>query len=107
MNVASMCTLIALGCGIVTAAWPARSSEAQPVPRTIETARVTCAELLALPNERRDRALIYFNGYLNGTHRTTTWDERMEGERIDRVIADCQANPDRSLLEAFARAWGR
>jgi hypothetical protein len=107
MNVTRTCALITLACGIVTAAWPAWSSEAQPVPRTIETARVTCAELLALPNERRDQALIYFNGYLNGVRQTTTWDERMEGERIDRVIADCTANPERPVLDAFARAWGR
>lgn len=107
MTPMSLCALIALGCGIVTVAWPGRSSEAQPVPRTIETARVTCAELLALPNERRERALVYFNGYLNGQRQTTMWDERMVGERIDRVIADCTANPDRPLMDAFARAWGR
>ena len=107
MKLTSTCALIALGCGIVTAAWPGWSSDAQPVPRTIETARVTCAELLALPNDRRDRALIYFNGYLNGLRQTTTWDERTEGERIDRAMADCAANPDRPLLDAFADAWGR
>lgn len=73
-------------------------------PRVIQIDKVKCAELLALPNDRADRLLIYFNGYVDGMRRRTTWDERVVGELIDRVVASCKADPDESILSAFTRA---
>ena len=45
---------------------------AQPMtltPRIIAVDKVKCAELLAGPNERTDRILLYYNGYVDGMRR--------------------------------------
>jgi len=53
------------------------------------------------------RLLIYLNGYLDGTRRASTWDERLVGERIDRAIAECKLKPEAPLLRIFGDAWAR
>jgi hypothetical protein len=108
MRVRTVCTVLVVGCALTAAARDTRWAAADPTlgSRIIETSRVTCAELLSLPSDSRDRVLIYFNGYVNGMRRNTTWNERSDGERIDRAMADCQANPGAAALDAFARAWG-
>jgi len=65
----------------------------------------TCRELLALRDEERDRALVYFNGYLDGTYKSTTWDAEVVGKRIDRVIGICKGTPTRTVLDAFRSVW--
>jgi hypothetical protein len=81
--------------------------EAQPV-RKFEINKITCAEFTALTSgEERDRALIYMNGYLDGTKKATTWDAEVIGKRIDQVVSFCKANPRSGLLDAFKRAWTR
>ena len=77
------------------------------VPRTLQIDRLTCAELLALPGETRDRVLIYFDGYMDGTRRKTTWDERVEGEMVERAVGHCKADPSDTVLSAFTRAASR
>ena len=76
-------------------------------PQTIKLDALTCQELLSLPGERRDRLLTYLNGYLDGKQGTTTWEERLAGERIDRVVAACKSKPDALLLRVFTDAWSR
>ena len=81
--------------------------EAEPV-RKFEINKVTCAEFTALTSgEERDRALVYMNGYLDGTKKATTWDAEVIGKRIDQVVSLCKANPKLGLLDAFKRAWSR
>jgi len=74
-------------------------------PRVIRIDRVTCQEVLSLPGEQRDRLLIYLNGYQDGKQQATIWDERLTGERIDRVVAQCKADPKTSVLRAFSAQW--
>jgi hypothetical protein len=76
-------------------------------PRTIRLDTLTCQDLLPLSGEQRDRLLIYLTGYLDGTHRASTYDERLAGERIDRAAAACKAKPETPLLRALADAWSR
>jgi len=76
-------------------------------PRVIRIDMLTCQELLSLSGEQRDRALIYFSGYLDGKQQATTWDERLTGERIDRALAECKSKPETPLLRVFADAWSR
>jgi hypothetical protein len=86
----------------------AAAAEAQPAPRKIEIETFTCAEFATLQDagsEARDRVLIYFNGYLDGTHSATVWDEVLVGKRIDEAMRLCKADPQLSLLNAFKRAW--
>ena len=60
--------------------------------------------MLALPSQELDRLLIYFDGYVNGMSKQTTWDERIEGEMINRGMAECKTSPASFLLDVFTRA---
>lgn len=51
--------------------------------------------------------LTYLNGYLDSQQGTTTREERLAGERIDRVVAACKSKPDALLLRVFTDAWSR
>ena len=83
------------------------SGGAQIFPNQVELAKFTCGELLALDGEKRDRVLIYLNGYQDGKAGTKVWRDEVVGARIDRVMATCKATPTLPLLEAFGRAWKR
>jgi len=76
-------------------------------PRTIQVDTITCQDLLSLTGEQRDRVLIYFSGYLDGKRQTTTWDERVTGERIDRALIQCRAKPETSVLRVFTDSWAQ
>jgi HdeA/HdeB family len=88
---------------IAASAW----AQVAPTPRVIRLDALTCGELVSLPSDQRDRLLIYLNGYLDGTRRASTWDERLTGERIDRAIAECKLRPEAPLLRIFGDAWAR
>jgi len=95
--------------GVVAATLPVVPTAAQMtvVPRVVHMEQIACAELLALPSERQDRLLIYFDGYVAGMRRQTTWDERVEGEMIDRAIGSRGLIVIGSVLACFlARAVG-
>lgn len=81
------------------------SGSPQIFPHRVDVAKYTCRELLALSGEARDRALIYFNGYLDGKTGASVWADEVVGARIERVVNDCKAAPTLPLLEAFDRAW--
>jgi len=95
--------------GIAAATLPVVSAQAQMtvVPRVVHMDQLKCAELLSLSSERQDRLLIYFDGYVAGMRRQTTWDERVEGEMIDRAIGLCKADPSQTVLSAFVKAAPR
>ena len=76
-------------------------------PRIIQLDRFACADLLALQGEMRDRYLLYFNGYINGLRGQTVWDEKVEGERIDRAVTDCRTAPAKPVLDIFSGLWPR
>jgi type IV secretory pathway TrbF-like protein len=73
-------------------------------PRVILIDQVKCAELLSRPGEGQDRLLLYFNGYVDGMQRQTTWDERVVGARVERAVGYCKADPTETVLSAFTRA---
>lgn len=73
-------------------------------PRVIQIDQVKCAEMQTGSDQKQERLLVYFNGYVDGMRRLTVWDERQVGEAIDRVLAYCKADPAESLLSAFTRA---
>jgi HdeA/HdeB family len=76
-------------------------------PRLIHVDKVTCAEMLSLPRELNDRLLIFFNGFTSGMRQRMVWDERVEGEIVERAVGYCKANPSETLLSAFIRAAPR
>lgn len=100
--------LLVLAWGIGVAPWSPPGASAQAgIPRVIDIDKLTCAELLASSSDRMDGILIYFDGYVNGMSKRTVWDERVEGEVINRVMAECRATPASLLLSVFTRAARR
>ncbi len=73
-------------------------------PRVIAIDQVKCSELHTPPDQKQERLLIYFNGYIDGMRRQTVWDEREVGELVDRALGYCKANPTETLLSAFTKA---
>ena len=83
------------------------SAQISLTPQMIELDAVTCRDVLALPGERRDRILIYLNGYFDGARQASAWDERVSGERIDRALEACKSRPEARVVRLFADAWSR
>ena len=73
-------------------------------PQVLQIDQLKCYELASVTPERRDRLLIYFNGYVDGMRRQTVWDEVAVGAMIDRAVDHCRANPNDTILSAFTRA---
>lgn len=73
-------------------------------PRIIQIDQIKCAEMQSISDQRLERLLVYFNGYIDGMRRQTTWDERQVGALIDRVVESCKADPGETVLSAFTRA---
>jgi HdeA/HdeB family len=73
-------------------------------PRVIQIDQVKCSDLQSSSDQRQERLLVYFNGYLDGMRRNTVWDERKVAEMVDRALGYCQADPGETLLSAFTRA---
>jgi HdeA/HdeB family len=73
-------------------------------PQVLQIDQLKCSELASVTPERRDRLLIYFNGYVDGIRRHTVWDEVAVGAMIDRAVDYCRANPAETILSAFTRA---
>jgi HdeA/HdeB family protein len=70
-------------------------------------AKLQCRDLVALTGEARDRLLIYYNGYLDGQHGETTWDERIVGQRLEEALRHCRDDPAATVQHAFTKAWSR
>jgi hypothetical protein len=81
------------------------TGRAQVGPHRVDVAKFTCGEFLALSGEHQYRALIYFNGYLDGQSGAKVWADEGVGSRVDRAVGYCKATPTLPLLEAFRRAW--
>jgi len=73
-------------------------------PRVIQIDQVKCAEMQTGSDQKQERLLVYFNGYVDGMRRHTVWDERQVGAIIDRALGYCKADPTESLLSAFTKA---
>jgi HdeA/HdeB family protein len=80
------------------------SAQVRLTPQVLQIDQLKCSELASVTPERRDRLLIYFNGYVDGMRRHTVWDEVAVGAMIDRAVGYCQANPGETILSAFTRA---
>ena len=73
-------------------------------PRVIQIDKLKCSELHTPPDQKQDRLLVYFNGYVDGMRRQTVWDESKVAELVDRAVGYCKADPNETLLSAFTRA---
>jgi HdeA/HdeB family len=73
-------------------------------PRVIQIDQLKCSELQSASDQRQERLLVYFNGYMDGMRQHKVWDERKVGELIDRALANCKADPGGTVLAAFTKA---
>lgn len=99
--------LVAACLALAAANFSPSFAPAQPMnltPRIIAVDKVKCAELLARTGADADRLLLYYNGYVDGMRRQTTWDERAAGELVERALRSCKADPAETILSAFTRA---
>lgn len=87
------------------ALWPALAAAQHQWADRVDVTKFTCREYMGLTGERRARALIYYNGYMDGRSSATVWEDDIVGARIDRVDASCKATPSQPLLDAFTKAW--
>jgi HdeA/HdeB family protein len=84
---------------------PARApAQVTLTPRVIAIDQVKCSELHSPADQKQERLLIYFNGYVDGMRRQTVWDEREVGELVNRALDYCKANPTETVLSAFTKA---
>ena len=92
---------------VLLVAVAAGAQQVSLTPRIVQLDRFTCADLLAQQDDARDRYLIYMNGYINGLRAQKVWDEKVEGERIDRAVKECRAAPTKLLLDIVTSVWPR
>jgi type IV secretory pathway TrbF-like protein len=98
-------SLLGVAClALAAASFLPASAQMSLTPKVLQIDQLTCSELLSVTQERRDRLLIYFNGYIDGMRRHTVWDEVAVGAMIDRAAGYCRANPAETILSAFTRA---
>ena len=97
--------LLGIAClALAAASFLPASAQMNLKPQVLQIDQLKCSELASVAPERRDRLLIYFNGYVDGMRRHTVWDEVAVGAMIDRAVGYCQANPNETILSAFTRA---
>ena len=101
------CGMAAIFSAGIAWAQTSRVPEPGPAPRVIRLDTLTCQDALSLPIERRERLLIYLNGYLDGRRGASSWEERLTGERLDRALGECKLQPRASALSTFTNAWTR
>src|SRR5262245_58931887 len=91
---------------LASLALPLSAASVEVPPRRVDLNKFSCEEFSAAGlGEERDRVLIYMNGYVDGTRKTTVWEAEKVGKRIDEVLRICKENPKLNLLDAFKRAW--
>ena len=97
--------LLGIAClTLAAASFLPASAQMSLTPRVLQIDQLKCYELASITSERRDRLMIYFNGYVDGMRRHTVWDEVAVGAMIDRAVGHCRDNPNDTILSAFTRA---
>ena len=76
----------------------------EQMPTRLDLERFTCRDLMELPSERQERALVYLTGVVDGRRRATVFDAVSAGATIDRLLATCRATPTLIVLDALIAA---
>jgi len=80
---------------------PAASAGMEAMPTRLDLARFTCRELLALPADKQERALVYLTGVVDGRRRAAAFDAEIAGKAIDRLFTTCRATPSLVAVDAL------
>ena len=99
-----MRTVLAVGLAIAALQPSATRAGMESMPTRIEAERFTCAELLALPSERQERALIYLTGVVDGRRQAAEFDATVAGAAIDQLVAACRTTPTLVVLDVLSAA---
>ena len=73
-------------------------------PRVIQIDQVKCAEMQSGSEQKTERIMLYFKGYVDGMRGHKVWDDSEVARLVDRVTAYCKANPGETVLSAFTGA---
>jgi HdeA/HdeB family len=93
---------LGLAVTLVLAAAPAHTGmESLIVTADVKT--YSCRELLALEEPRRNLALTYFSGYVDGQRSLDRLDIQAKSMVIEKVLEHCRGDAAGSVLEAFRR----
>jgi hypothetical protein len=77
---------------------------AQAPPQRWEIARVRCDQLLAASEEDRASAAMFYYGYLAARAGLRFIEGSQIEGNVHRVVEQCEATPDITVVQAFARA---
>lgn len=76
------------------------------VAEPIDLGAATCGEIAAMDKETIGTILMWMDGYTGGLMGDSTFDAERLQTNIDDAAALCEADPDRSLLDAMKEAVG-
>lgn len=84
---------------------PAPVAEAPPVDRTVVIRRASCADLIRLSLEDREDASMFYIGYQSAQLHVRTVNVGAIPTMLSLAVNYCVAHPDRTAVEAFAKAY--
>jgi hypothetical protein len=97
---------LAFACLVVMAALDPSTTHAglEAMPTRIDVDQLRCAELLALPPDRQERALVYLTGIVDGRRHAATFDASRAGAAVEGGRAAGRAQPTLVVLETLLAA---
>jgi hypothetical protein len=85
---------------------PAPVAEAPPADRIVIIRRASCGDLVRLSLEDREDASMFYIGYQSARVRARTVNVGTIPTMLSLAVNYCVAHPDRTAVEAFAKAYG-
>jgi hypothetical protein len=83
---------------------PIASGGMEAMPTRIDLARFTCRDLLGLPADVQERALVYLTGVVDGRRRASAFDAEVAGKAIDQLLTACRTTPSLVAVDALVGA---
>jgi HdeA/HdeB family len=70
----------------------------------VDVSNLTCKQLATLPDDQKIVLAIWLEGYVARGKEPLTFDLANFGAHLDKAKLDCDANPDKLVLEVYAEA---
>ena len=87
------------------AAAPAPAVEPAPVDHIVNIQRARCGDLMRLAPDDRAAATIFYIGYQGSRSRARTINVALIPSIEGQALTYCEENPDRPVVQAFAKAY--
>ena len=99
MTSLTVTTLVALAA--LFASKPALAAEA------IDVSELSCKKFTGYNDDNKGLIMMWFEGYYTEEDEPATIDFGKMAGHLARILIECKANPDKSVLEGFRRRHGR